>query len=229
MKRFLKGITQGIPIALGYLSVSFGFGIMAVQSGLSVKDAVLISLTNLTSAGQAAGVGIIAAGGSLIEMAVVQLVINIRYSLMAISLSQKTDEKFTLPHRLLAGYGITDEIFAVCYAETDNLVPQFMYGVILIAAIGWVAGTFLGAAMGEILPPRLSAALGIMLYGMFCAIIVPPSKKQRDVLFTVILAAVLNIFIRMIPIISDSLAVIISALISAALAALIFKGEEEEE
>ena len=227
MKRFLKGITQGIPIALGYLSVSFGFGIMAVQSGLSVKDAVLISLTNLTSAGQAAGVGIIAAGGSLIEMAVVQLVINIRYSLMAISLSQKTDEKFTLPHRLLAGYGITDEIFAVCYAETDNL--QFMYGVILIAAIGWVAGTFLGAAMGEILPPRLSAALGIMLYGMFCAIIVPPSKKQRDVLFTVILAAVLNIFIRMIPIISDSLAVIISALISAALAALIFKGEEEEE
>ena len=135
MKRFLKGITQGIPIALGYLSVSFGFGIMAVQSGLSVKDAVLISLTNLTSAGQAAGVGIIAAGGSLIEMAVVQLVINIRYSLMAISLSQKTDEKFTLPHRLLAGYGITDEIFAVCYAETDKLVPQFMYGVILIAAI----------------------------------------------------------------------------------------------
>ena len=63
---FLKGIRDGIPICLGYLSVSFGFGILAVGLGLSILSAVGISLTNLTSAGQVAGVGIIAAGGSLI-------------------------------------------------------------------------------------------------------------------------------------------------------------------
>ena len=110
---FILGLTHGIPIGLGYLSVSFGFGIMAVQSGLSVIEAFIISLTNLTSAGQVQGVNVIAAGGTFIEMAVVQLVINIRYSLMALSLSQKLDEKFTLPYRMLAAYGITDEIFAV--------------------------------------------------------------------------------------------------------------------
>lgn len=229
LKKFIKGLSHGIPIALGYLSVSFGFGIMAVQSGLTPVEASVISLTNLTSAGQAAGVEVIASHGTLIEMAVIQLVINIRYSLMAISLSQKADKSFTLPHRLLAGFGITDEIFAVCYASPDKVKPAYMYGVILIAAIGWVAGTFLGGTMGQILPEKLSAALGLMLYGMFMAIIVPPAKKHRNVLFAVVLAAVLNIFIRMIPGMSGGLAVIISALISAATAAAIFKDEEDEE
>ncbi|MBR4223790.1 MAG: AzlC family ABC transporter permease [Oscillospiraceae bacterium] len=227
-KRFIKGMEHGIPIALGYFSVSFSFGILAVRAGLSVFEAAMISLTCLTSAGQAAGVDVIASGGPIIEMILVQLVINIRYSLMAISLSQKADETFTLPHRLVLSHCITDEIFAVCYAQPDKLVPQYMYGCALVSVAGWVGGTVLGAAMGEILPASVTAALGIMLYGMFVAIIVPPSKKGRDVLFTVVAAAVLNIFIRMIPVISSSLSVIISAVIAASAAALIFKGGEEE-
>ncbi|MBQ7990042.1 MAG: AzlC family ABC transporter permease [Oscillospiraceae bacterium] len=228
MNKYLKGLANGIPIGLGYFSVSFGFGIMAAKAGLTVFEAAMISLTNLTSAGQAAGVDVITSGGSLIEMALVQLVINIRYSLMAISLSQKADDSFTLPHRLIASHGITDEIFAVSYAQPDKLKPAYMYGCMTVAVAGWVGGTVLGAAMGEILPARVTAALGIMLYGMFAAIIVPPSKKKRDVLFTVVSAAVLNIFIRMIPFISSSLSVIISAVISASAAALIFRDGEKE-
>ena len=112
-KAFRKGILQGIPIALGYLSVSFGFGIMAVRAGLSVSAAVAISITNVTSAGQAAGVGVIAAGGSYLEMALTQLTINFRYALMGFSLSQKLDKTFRLPQRMAAAFGITDEIFAV--------------------------------------------------------------------------------------------------------------------
>lgn len=136
---FLRGMYHGIPIALGYLSVSFGFGIMAAKAGLSVLAASAISATNLTSAGQAAGVDIIAASGTIIEMILVQLTINIRYSLMALSLSQKLDRKFTAPHRLAASYGITDEIFAVCSAQKQPLTPAYMYGMILVAFVlaGW--------------------------------------------------------------------------------------------
>lgn len=185
-RSFAAGLVQGIPIALGYLSVSFGFGIMAVKAGLSVTEASLISLTNLTSAGQAAGVEVIAAGGSLLEMALVQFIINIRYSLMALSLSQKLDERFTLPHRLLAAYGITDEIFGVCAAQKGRLVPSFVYGMICISTAGWVTGTFLGAAAGEILPASVTAALGIVLYGMFLAIIIPPSRRSKSILCVVV-------------------------------------------
>lgn len=225
---FCKGLVQGIPIGLGYLSVSFGFGIMAVRAGLSVTEASLISLTNLTSAGQAAGVDVIASGGSLLEMVLVQLTINLRYALMALSLSQKLDESFTFPHRLLAAYGITDEIFGVCIAEEGKLRPSLMYGIILIAAIGWVLGTFLGAAAGELLPAPITAALGIVLYGMFIAIIVPPSRKSKSILCVVLTAAALSCICRyLLPMLSSGVAVILCAVAASVVGALLFPQEEE--
>ena len=228
--RFLRGMAHGIPIALGYLSVSFGFGIMAVRAGLSPFAATVISASNLTSAGQAAGVDIIAASGAIIEMILVQLTINIRSSLMAISLSQKLDSGFTTPHRLAASYGITDEIFAVCSAQAEPLTPSYMYGMILVAFAGWVSGTALGAAAGQLLPVALSSALGIVLYGMFLAIIIPPSRKNKSVLAVVITAAGISILFRyVITAVSGGFAVIISAAAASALGALLFPVKDEEE
>lgn len=228
--RFFRGMAHGIPIALGYLSVSFGFGIAAARCGIPGFAAAMISATNLTSAGQAAGIDIIAAGGALIEMILVQLTINIRYSLMAISLSQKLDNSFTLPHRLAASYGITDEIFAVCSAQKEPLTPFYMYGMILIAFVGWVSGTIMGVSAGQLLPVSLSSAMGIVLYGMFLAIIIPPAKKQKNVLFAVIAAALISILMRYVfTMISGGFAVIISAVAASAAAALIFPVKDEAE
>lgn len=230
MKDFLKGISHGIPIALGYLSVSFGFGIKAVSAGISVLWASLISATNLTSAGQTAGVDIIAVGGTIIEMILVQLTINIRYSLMAISLSQKLDSKFTIPHRLIASYGITDEIFGVCSAQKQKLTPSYMYGIILISAIGWVMGTALGATAGQLLPESVSNALGIVLYGMFIAIIIPPARRQKSVLVVVILSALTSILFKyLFTAVSSGFAVIISAVIASVVGAIIFPIGEDSE
>lgn len=227
--RFLKGISHGIPICLGYLSVSFGFGITAAASGLLTIEASIISASNLTSAGQAAGVGIIETGGTLLEMILVQLTINIRYALMGLSLSQKLDKKFTTPHRLLASYGITDEIFAVCSSQKEKLTPAYMYGIILISMLGWVTGTFLGASAGQLLPESISAALGIVLYGMFIAIVVPPSRKNKSVLFVAVGAALLSILFKyVLTTVSPGFAVIICAIVAAALGALIFPVSDEE-
>ncbi len=227
--RFVRGMYHGIPIALGYLSVSFGFGIMAVRAGLTPLAATLISASNLTSAGQAAGVDIIAASGAIIEMILVQLTINIRYSLMALSLSQKLDKKFSTPHRFAASFGITDEIFAVCSAQIEPLTPAYMYGMILVAFLGWVSGTALGAAAGQLLPAAVSSALGIVLYGMFLAIIIPPSRKQKSVLIVVLAAAAVSILFRyVITVVSGGFAVIISAVIASAVGALLFPVKDEE-
>lgn len=227
-KEFLNGIKDGIPICLGYLSVSFGFGILAVGLGLSALEAVGISAANLTSAGQVAGVGIIAAGGSLIEMALTQLVINIRYSLMGISLSQKLDENFNTMHRLFASFGITDEIFAVASAK-KKVSPYYMYGLIIISALGWVSGTFLGASAGNILPSSVSGAMGIVLYGMFLAIIIPPARESRSVLCAVLIAAALSIlFYYVFTAVSSGFAIIISAVGAALVCAWIFPIPDEE-
>lgn len=226
---FLKGIYHGIPIALGYLSVSFGFGILAVKSGLSILSAAIISVTNLTSAGQVAGVGIIASGGTIMEMILTQLIINIRYALMALSLSQKLDSSFTTPKRLIASYGITDEIFAVASSQPRLITPAYMYGLIAISFLGWSSGTIIGAVAGEFLPVSITNAMGIVLYGMFLAIIIPPAKKERSVLFVVSVAAGLSIMFKyLLPALSSGFAIIISALVASALGALLFPVEDKE-
>lgn len=229
---FKCGLKDGIPIALGYLSVSFGFGISAVNGGLSPLAAVIISLTNLTSAGQVAGVEVILALGTLIEMALTQLTINIRYSLMSLSLSQKLDKSFTLPHRLIASFGITDEVFGVASSKKDPLKPIYMYGLILLPFIGWTLGTLLGAVAGNILPPSVNSALGIAIYGMFVAIVLPPAKREMGVLAASLISIGVSLALAFIPLfsfITSGFAIIVSALAAAVVAALLFPIKEEDE
>ena len=229
---FGTGLKDGIPIALGYLSVSFGFGITAVNGGLSPLTAVLISLTNLTSAGQVAGVEVILALGSLLEMALTQLTINIRYFLMSISLSQKLDKSFTLPHRLLTSFGITDEVFGVASSKKEPLKPIYMYGLILLPFLGWTLGTTLGAVAGNILPEAVNRALGIAIYGMFVAIVLPPAKREKGILTAALLAIAVSLALAFIPLfsfITSGFAIIISALAAAVIAALLFPIKEEED
>ncbi len=220
---FVKGLSHGIPISLGYFSVSFGFGIMAVKSGISAINAIIISLTNLTSAGQAAGVGIIAAGGAVLEMAATQFVINLRYSLMGLSLSQKLSDKFTTFHRIIASFGITDEIFAVASSQKEKLVPSYMYGLISVSAFGWTTGTAAGAIAGTALPSTLTAAMGILLYGMFIAIIVPAARSSRKDMVVICIAAVFSmIFKYLLPDVSFGFAIILSAVGAAVIGAILF-------
>ena len=228
---YLYGLKKGIPIALGYLSVSFGFGITAVNQGLSGLEAVLISMTNLTSAGQLAGVGIIAGMGSVLEMILTQIVINIRYCLMGLALTQKLDNGFNTLHRLLISFGITDEIFAVSASELNTLTTKYMYGLITLPYIGWSLGTFLGAFAGKILPAVLCQALGIAIYSMFVAIIIPPSKKDKGVLFTVLISSLLSVIIYYVPLfkgISQGFSVIICALLGAGIMAYLKPLKEDE-
>lgn len=226
---FKKGLIHGIPIALGYLSVSFGFGIMAVRAGLSVAAAVGISASNLTSAGQAAGISIIAAGGTYLEMALTQFIINLRYALMGLSLSQKLNDDFHTPQRLLVAFGITDEIFAVASAQEDRVSPIYMYGLILISFLGWTLGTFFGAAAGQILPQSLTDAMGLVLYGMFLAIFIPPARKNRGVLCAVLLAAACSAALYYgVPTLSSGFSIIVCAIAASVVCALLFPVKYEE-
>lgn len=226
---FKEGLTDGIPIGLGYLSVSFSFGISAASRGLSPLAAAVISMTNLTSAGQVAGLDIIAAAGTLLEMALAQLIINMRYALMSLSLSQKLDKSFSSPHRFLASFGITDEIFAVASGKDGEIAPRYMYGLILLPFICWSMGTFLGGIAGSILPDMLCSALGIAIYGMFIAIFIPPARKLAGVLTTVLISASMSCCLRYIPLfshVSSGFAIIICTLAASAAGALFFPRKE---
>lgn len=199
---FLQGIRLGIPIFLGYAAVSFVFGLQALQAGLTPFQAALMSAVNLTSAGQFAALELIATSAPLLELVVLQAIINLRYLLMSTVLSQKVEKSATTFQRMKIAYGVTDEIFAVSVLRKEELRPSFSYGIILISALGWVGGTALGALAGQILPDRLISALGIALYGMFLAIIVPRAKRSRKVLAVVLSAVILSTLFTYVPFLS---------------------------
>ncbi|MBR5586430.1 MAG: AzlC family ABC transporter permease [Clostridia bacterium] len=220
---FLKGIKDGLPICIGYFAVSFAFGISAVGMGLSWVEALLISLTNLTSAGQLAGAPIIATGGSLIEMAVSQLVINSRYALMSVSLSQKLGQSVKPIHRFLIAFGNTDENFAMAMANKDSVGKNYMFGLILTPILGWTGGTFFGAIADSVLPAAVISALGLAIYGMFVAIVMPVMKKQKPVCLCVILAIALSCAFKFLPFLSavpDGFVIIICAVMASAVFAI---------
>ncbi len=229
---FKRGIIDGIPIALGYLAVSFTFGIQAAKEGLSVFQATLLSLTNLTSAGQFAGLGIIVASASYLEMAFTQLIINLRYCLMSCSLSQKLDSNAKFYHRFIMSYGITDEIFGICSGRPKKLSPFYCYGAICVASPGWALGTFLGALSGNILPASVLSALGVALYGMFIAIVIPPAKTNKVIAGLVIVSMVASFLFSILPIlkeISSGFTLIILTVVIAGAAALLFPIDIDEE
>lgn len=230
MNSYKRGLRYGIPIGLGYLSVSFTFGIMAVSYGLSWWQAVLISMLTVTSAGQFAGIGVMLHPGQYIEMLISQLTINVRYSFMSISLSQKVDGKFKGLYRWLLGFFMTDEIFAVASTE-EKVSRSFFAGLATLPYLGWTLGTLVGALLGNILPHRLMSALSLAIYGMFVAIVVPEMKRRKTVLVVVIVAIILSCLFYFVPLlqqVSSGLAISICAILAAALGAILFPVKEGE-
>ncbi len=229
---FWKGLVDGIPICLGYFSVSFAFGIFAVESGLTALEALLISMTCVTSAGQLAAVPIIGCMGSLAELALTQLVINSRYALMSVSLSQKLDENVTFLDKLLISFVNTDEVFAVAVAQYGLVSKWYMYGLMLTPWAGWASGTILGALAGNILPQVVTTSLGVAIYGMFIAIVIPEMKQSRAVAACVAIAVGLSCcfyFLPLLQAVPSGFTIILCACAASAIMAAVAPIETESE
>ena len=230
--KFSDGIKDGIPIGLGYISVAFAFGIFATGMGLSVLEAVMISALNVTSAGQLAAVPIIAAHGGFLELALTQLVINLRYALMSISLSQKCDGGVRLFDRFFIAFGNTDEVFAVASSKDKNVGRSYLYGLIIAPILGWTLGTLLGALAGDVLPDIVTNALGIAIYAMLVAVVVPKAKSDMNCAMCVLLSIILSCAFYFIPILQSvpsGFSIIICATAASVIFAILKPIEDEEE
>lgn len=227
---FRNGIRDGMPIATGYFAVAFTLGIAARNAGFNAIQTFISSMTNLASAGQYAGYVVVASGASYLQMAVMILVANARYMLMSSALSQKFDSTTRFIHRLLVGYGVTDEIFGICVAVPGKLNPLYAYGALLVAAPGWSLGSALGVMMGNILPANVVSALSVGLYGMFIAIIIPPARNNRLIRALVIISMVASGIFEFTPVISRipaGMRVIILTIVIASVAAIFYPVKDD--
>lgn len=232
IKWYKKGLKDGIPIALGYFAVSFALGIAAKKAGLSAFEAMLAAGLTNASAGAYAGFTLIAEQGGYLAMALSQLIVNARYLLMSCALSQKLNPKTSLFHRAAVAFDVTDEIFGISVSVKGELNPFYNYGAMTLAIPGWALGTFFGVLMGSVLPVRVVSALGVGLYGMFMAIIIPPARKNKIIAGLVAVSFILSFAFAKLPIINEvpsgTQVIILTVLISLA-AAIFFPIKEDEE
>ena len=231
LKNYSTGVRRGLPVGVGYYSVSFGFGAMAAAQGIHALDATLISVTNLTSAGQFAGLTLMVAGATLWEVILTQIVINSRYALMSLALSQRMGNRIGLLPRLAIAFFNTDEIFALAMAEKQPLTVPFLMGLGLTPILGWTAGTLCGALAGSVLPLGIRTALGVMLYGMFIAIVVPPAKQEKPVLLACLMALALSCLFKWLPIlnrIGAGITIVLCTVVAAAVCAWLFPIDQQE-
>ncbi len=232
MKDFYDGLKKGLPICFGYIPVSFTFGIMVVSNGMPVWMALFISMTNLTSSGQFAGTNLILAGAGYFEITLATFIINIRYMLMSLSLSQKLADNVRTINKLIFSFGITDETFAVASTEKKEITSSYMYGLVLTPYFGWALGTLLGAVASGLLPASLSGAMGIALYGMFIAIIIPAAKKSNHITIIIVISVVITCIMKYVPVIcniSPGFRITIATLIGAGAGAILFPEEDGGE
>lgn len=231
-KWFSQGIRDGVPIAFGYFAVAFTLGIAAKNIGLTAAQATAMSLTNLTSAGEFAALGIISAQASYGEMALTQLIINLRYCLMSCSLSQKIEPSAGISHRLLVAFGVTDEIFGVSSGVPGRLTPHYSYGIMSVAVPGWTLGTLVGVISGSVLPGRVLSAMSVALYAMFIAVIIPPCRGSRVIAGLICISMAASTLMTYLPVvknISSGMRIILLTVVIAGATAFLFPVKEEEE
>lgn len=229
---YKRGLKDGIPIALGYFAVSFALGIAAKNAGLTPLQATISSLLTNASAGEYAGFELIAAGAPLIELIIMEIIVNARYLLMSCALSQKLSPDTSIWHRLLIGFDVTDEIFAISVTVPGTLNPLYTYGAMSVSIPGWAAGTCLGVVLGNLLPVSIVNALSVGLFGMFIAIIIPPARKNKIIAFLVFIGMTLSFAFAKLPYlckISQGFRIIILTVVISLVAAILFPIKDEEE
>lgn len=215
---------NGIPIMLGYFAVSFALGIAAKNVGMDAIQAGYMSITMLASAGEFAALNLIASTAGVIEAILTCLVVNLRYFLMSCSLSQKLDPKMKLRHLFLLAHFVTDELFGISIVVDGYLNPFYTYGAALVSAFGWTVGTVLGVIVGNILPLRVANAMGVAMYGMFLAIVIPPAKKDKFLGLVVVISMAASFIFTKLPLlrdISSGFRIIILTVLIAGIAACI--------
>jgi predicted branched-subunit amino acid permease len=229
---YIQGVKDGLPIGIAYLAVSFTVGIYAVQNNLSAWMALCISLSNFTSTGEVAGIGLIAISAPLFEIATTVLIINLRYAVMSLSLSQQFESSLPTWKRIIYSFFITDEVFALCALNGKKVTGKYFLGTATLPYILWSLGTFLGALVNNILPERIQVALGIAIYCMFIALVIPPARSNKAILFCVAISTALSCLFYYCPglnKISTGFRVIIVGIVASIICAFIFPIKDEDE
>lgn len=231
IKSFLYGLKMSIPVIIGFIPIAIAFAIMAADAGLSAFESVAMSVMVFAGASQMMAVEMIAENAGYIQIVIVTFIMNFRHFIMSACVFEKmnrNEKNMSLPMKLLCGFGLTDESFAI-FTTTDvsKCNKWYFLGILLGTYSSWVVGTVIGTLLGAVLPGVVSDSLGIAIYAMFIALLVPKIKGNFRLWAVVIITALINCALR--TFMDSNWSLIASTLIGAQIGVFIVEDEEGEE
>jgi len=237
--QFMTGVKDGLPIGLGYLPIAFTVGMGLIAKGFSFLTNALSSFS-ITAMGTITMTSLMASGETFIGIFMALFLVNLRHIVLSLALSQRLEPNVPTWKRFLVGLGITDENFALAIGKEGEISASYFLGVSVFPYICWVVGAIAGSLAGDILPPILTVAMQMALYGMLLYALVPSAKKSRPALYTMIIAGILStVFSKLRPVFSDnkaisfvlspSISLVVGAILSASIIAAKFPSKNESE
>ncbi|MDF2556955.1 MAG: branched-chain amino acid transporter permease [Bacillales bacterium] len=217
----LKGIRDGLPLAIGYIPIAVAFGLLANSTQLTFFQTFLMSGIVFAGASQFMALNLLMVS-SHYEIVLATFVLNLRHFMMATTI-RKTSEPFNPLSKILTGSLLTDESFSVAATGPKPLTAPYMIGLNVTGYLSWVLFSVVGFVFGGFLPESLQESTGIALYAMFVGLLIPAVKGSRKVLMLAIISAVLNTVFTEFSLLSSGWSIIAGTLFSAIFIEFIYR------
>jgi 4-azaleucine resistance transporter AzlC len=228
-----QGVKVAIPIAIGYIPIAITFGILAKSSGMPNTIAMLMSLLIFAGASQFIATNLIALGSTIGEIILTVFIINLRHFLLTASLSQRLEKNVSNLWRALISFGVTDETFTIASLQPEKkLSKEFLLSLNTTAFLAWNLGTWIGIFLAIGIPKTLQSSMGIALYAMFIALLLPSMRQSLSITVVAFTAMIIHYCFQWIPFfdhLSTGWYIVFSTITSALLGAIIFPNKEESQ
>lgn len=223
-----EAIKAGIPIFIGYAPAAAAFGVLSKSCGISLLECFLFSAMVFAGASQFIALNLLMTGMGPIGIIFTTLLVNFRHFLMSAYLATKV-EQITRKYYFLIAFGVTDEVFSVLSLRKSPLSKSFIFILELSAYSAWVSGTLAGYIMGGFFPEELTQSMGVALYALLLAILLPEMKRSSRVVILAVASGILNTFILKLDILPDGWSIILCILVVASAGSFFHNEKQEEE
>ncbi|HHV35953.1 MAG TPA: AzlC family ABC transporter permease [Syntrophomonadaceae bacterium] len=226
-KELKQGMKEAIPIVLGYLPLGFAFGVLAKEAGMSVAQAVMMSVLCFTGAGQYIAIGIMQAGGAVVTIIMANILVNLRYLLFSTSTVPYLKDRVQPLVASLLSYGLTDETYAVAmnHYQDHPATASYLAGLNLTSHMGWIGSTLLGAVLGSFITNTERLGLGFALPAMYTCLLVLMINRRTDIWVAAFTAMTCLVIGYLFPAMMDNLSNLIIATVIGATLGVIINGQ----
>jgi 4-azaleucine resistance transporter AzlC len=193
-RHFLYGSRDSIPMIVGILPFGLIYGALASLAGLSLWQALGMSLLVYAGSAQFIAISLLTLGSGAAVILLTTFIVNLRHVLYSAAL-QPYVGRLSQRWRVPLAFGLTDETFAVVqrrYLARGMAEHGQWYhaGVALALYLSWVSSSLVGALFGQSVPNLAAWGLDFAMLATFIGIVVPVLRSQPQIAAALTAAAV---------------------------------------